>query len=71
MKDNHGNIQEYKVIAKEGKVFLRYIFIGSNITNVDDMKIYGIGKRPFVRRFSTKIYLEPYMVDQVNKLIFA
>lgn len=71
MKDKLGNFHEYKVIEKEGKIFLRYTFTGANMTNVDDMKIYGIGKSPFVRRFNTKIYLEPYMVDELNELIFA
>lgn len=58
---NYGK-SEFHVTLKNGKPILRHTYDGAVC---DEMKIYGIDSKPYIKRLSTKIFLEDYMVKEL------
>ena len=54
---------EFHVALKNGKPVLQHTHNGSVC---DEMKIYGIGSKPYVKRLSTKMFLEDYMIEELK-----
>lgn len=59
---NYGK-SEFHVTLKNGKPVLQHIYSG-NVC--DEMKIYGIDSKPYVKRLSTKMYLEDDMIKELK-----
>lgn len=59
---NYGK-SEFHITLKDGKPFLQHKYNGQIC---DEMKIYGINNKPYVKRLSTKMYLEDYMIEELR-----
>lgn len=64
----NGCISTFHVVKKDGKFFVRFIFRGSNIEDVDDMKIYGLNGKPYVKRLSQKMYLTDSLLKELKSI---
>lgn len=53
-------------VIKENEKF--YVLHKYKEKIVDKMIVYGVGKKPYVKRLSSKMYLEGYMIQQLNEL---
>ena len=58
----------YEVVRKNGSLYLKYTFNGSNYQSEDYMKIYGIGKTPYVKRMGTKMNLTAEMIQMMAEV---
>ena len=58
----------YDVVKRNGTLYLKYTFIGTNFQDEEYMKIYGIKNNPYVRRMGTKIYLTAEMIEMMNEI---
>ena len=58
----------YEVVKKNGSLYLKCTYIGSNFQDEDYMKIYSVSNNPYVRRLGTKIHLTAEMIEMMNKV---
>lgn len=59
------NNSEFKVIIKEGKLFVEHFFKGKT---EELMTIYGINSKPYVKRMGTKMYLPEELITELKEV---
>lgn len=62
---SNNSVSTFHVINKNGKLFVRHSYIGTNIVSTDDMMIYGIGKKPYIKRMGEKIFLTADLLAEI------
>lgn len=59
MENKKYGFSKFEVVKENGVAFVLHIYKDEI---VDKMKVYGIGKKPYVRRLMSKIYLDEDMI---------
>ena len=62
------NKSEFKVIAKDGKFFVKHSFNGENFQDEDLMMIYGLNSKPYVKRLGEKMYLPEALLKELKEV---